>query len=85
MRKPLTRVELDAGRCMIEHEHGEVCGASGPLFITQACHPGTGVDAEYEDGVIEFVCHACKLLIVQVRVAARTPPPPPPRRHQRRR
>lgn len=85
MPKPLTRVQLDKGRCMVEHEHGETCGGGGPLYMHSACHTGAGVEAFYEGGVMHFTCRDCGAVVVDVLVAKGSPPPPPPRVQRRRR
>lgn len=83
--KPLTRRELDASRCTVEHEHGEECGGGSALFFHSRCHPGAGSEVEYDGGLLTIRCNECKLFVAQIRVAAGNPPPPPPRRTHRRR
>lgn len=52
----------------------EVPGCTHPhsehgIFLAARCHPGSGVDVGYLNGVLQIVCYVCDEPIVSVAVA----------------
>lgn len=65
MSAPLTRRELDVGRC----EMPGCTEAHGPLNLNGRCHPRVGLSVVYEAGVLTARCAACGLLVARIAVA----------------
>ena len=46
------------------HTHGD------PFWIHAACHPQSGLSANYLDGKLTLSCRQCRKLVVEVAVAS---------------
>lgn len=64
------REDLDATRCSHPDHDDAECGG-GPLVLGQRCHPRSGCDVMYVDGIVKATCHVCGSAIVTIAVATR--------------
>jgi hypothetical protein len=61
---PLVAQDLDNMGCI-----NPDCTGEHPVFLQSNCHPGKGVEAAYQGGVLEIACYVCHELIVRVEVS----------------
>ena len=65
---PLTRAELDLGRCA---NCDDPTHAHEPLYLHPRCHPGAEVTVSYHAGVLTVGCAfaTCGKLVTEIAVA----------------
>ena len=69
LAKPMTRAMLDGTGCANPECQCKSEAGTYPIVFAQKCHPGTGTDVFYFDGVATLRCHECKDHVAQFEVA----------------
>ena len=64
-KKPATfyTEQLNEFTCDVE---GCDCGASDGLFLVSQCHPNSGVNVQYKQGIIYITCHECGEPVINI-------------------
>ena len=71
MPQILYRPDLDDTLCDHPAYSPEDAADTHPVPLQQLCHPGTGLELGYLDGLLQVVCHTCHRPVALIAVKER--------------